>query len=275
MREKIKLNNKDFYFNKGYGQNFIFDENLLNEIVNDAAISDCDEILEIGAGAGSLTQVLCRRAKKVVSFEIDQNLFSHLTKLQNENENLTMVFADFMSKSNEEIFSHFTGKIKVVANIPYYITTPIIFKLLESIDKIDSITIMVQKEVAERISSVHSQDNSVLTYTINAVCDCKISRVVRREMFTPPPKVDSAILILTPHHNKYKINNFDAFNNLVKQAFTSRRKTLSNNLIGYNGLDKIQIENILIDLFNNKLIRAQELDVEDYLKLLKKLENKA
>lgn len=275
MREKIKLNNKDFYFNKGYGQNFIFDEDLLNEIVNDAAISDCDEILEIGAGAGSLTQVLCRRAKKVVSFEIDQNLFSHLTKLQNENENLTMVFADFMSKSNEEIFSHFTGKIKVVANIPYYITTPIIFKLLESIDKIDSITIMVQKEVAERISSIHSQDNSVLTYTINAVCDCKISRVVRREMFTPPPKVDSAILILTPHHNKYKINDFDAFNNLVKQAFTSRRKTLSNNLIGYNGLDKIQIENILIDLFNNKLIRAQELDVKDYLKLLKKLENKA
>lgn len=275
MREKIKLNNKDFYFNKGYGQNFIFDENLLNEIVNDAAISDCDEILEIGAGAGSLTQVLCRRAKKVVSFEIDQNLFSHLTKLQNEYENLTMVFADFMSKSNEEIFSHFTGKIKVVANIPYYITTPIIFKLLESIDKIDSITIMVQKEVAERISSIHSQDNSVLTYTINAVCDCKISRVVRREMFTPPPKVDSAILILTPHHNKYNINDFDAFNNLVKQAFTSRRKTLSNNLIGYNGLDKIQIENILIDLFNNKLIRAQELDVKDYLKLLKKLENKA
>lgn len=275
MREKIKLNNKDFYFNKGYGQNFIFDENLLNEIADDARISTDDEILEIGAGAGSLTQVLCRRAKKVVSFEIDKNLFAHLTKLQNDNANLIMVFADFMSKTNEEIFSHFTGKIKVVANIPYYITTPIIFKLLESIDRIESITIMVQKEVAERISSLHSQDNSVLTYTINAVCDCKISRVVKREMFTPPPKVDSAILVLTPHHNKYNIDDFDAFNELVKLAFTSRRKTLSNNLTGFNGLNKIEIENILTELFNNKLIRAQELNVEDYLKLLKRLKNKA
>lgn len=272
MKNKIKLsNNQDFTFNKGYGQNFIFDKTLLNSIAEDALITKDDQVLEIGAGAGTLTQVLCDKAGKVVSYEIDKNLFDHLTRLQSKNNNLKMVFADFMSKTIDEVFADFDRPIKVVANIPYYITTPIIFRLMEKIDNIESITIMVQKEVAERIASHDTSENSVLTYSILALCDAKITRVVKRDMFTPPPNVDSAILMLTPHNNKYNIQDFDAFNNLVKHSFTARRKTLANNLSLSFGLAKQEVEDMLQRLFDNKQIRAQELSVQDYILLLNEL----
>ena len=151
IKEIIKENN--FEFKKKFGQNFITDTNLLEAIVSDAEIEETDEVLEIGVGAGTLTKVLAKRCKKVVGYEIDKALFDVLSMSLKGYENIEIVFKDFLKASAEEINSQFDGSFKVVANLPYYITTNIIFKLVEENFNVSSLTLMVQKEVAERIVS--------------------------------------------------------------------------------------------------------------------------
>ena len=261
----------NFNYKKCYGQNFIYDQSLLESIADDAMLSQTDQVLEIGAGAGSLTKVLCERCQKVISYEIDKNLFAKLNSLKQEHNNLSFVFDDFMSKSNENIIAGFDKKFKVVANIPYYITTPIIFKLLDMIDHIKSITLMVQKEVAERVSSFTTADNSVLTYSVLAKCDARICQIVPKEKFTPPPKVDSAVLMLVPHNNRYKIDDYDQLRQFVKGCFVSRRKTLANNLSQSFKISKQEAEQLLRKMFHSENIRAQELGIEDFIALNKEI----
>lgn len=258
---------ENFVFKKKFGQNFISDKNLLSAIVSDAEISDKDDVLEIGAGAGSLTQELSKRAKKVVSFEIDKDLKSHLEELKLEN--VEFVFGDFMDAKMPEIEKKFSKKYKVVANLPYYITTPIIFKFFEEANKLDSLTIMVQKEVAERVcANVGGKDYGILTVMANFYGTPKITRIIGRQMFFPVPNVDSALLNIKIE-NKHPNVDRGAFSKFVKQCFSMRRKTLLNNLSPY-GKERLK------ELFDEKVLirRAETFSLEELIEIFEKINRK-
>ena len=254
----------DFVFKKKFGQNFISDKNLLNAIANDAEVEKNDEILEIGAGAGSLTSVLSEKARKVVSFEIDKDLIDHLNGLQLKN--VEFVFGDFMDAELPQIEKKFKQKYKVVANLPYYITTPIIFKFLEEASKLDSLTIMVQKEVAERIcANVGGKDYGILTVMVRFYGQAKITRIINRQMFHPAPNVDSA-LVSIKIEDKFPEIDKKEFSKFVKACFSMRRKTLLNNLACY-GKEKLK------SIFDEKTLsrRAESLSLEEFVEMYKKL----
>ena len=264
--EKISKNEENFKknidFKKSLGQNFLFDKNLLNAIASDGMVEKDDVVLEIGAGAGTLTSALCTRAKKVISFEIDKSLEPFLNKVKSEHANVEFHFQDFMEADVENLFEN---KARVVANIPYYITTPIIFKLVEKIEKFSSILVLIQKEVAERFASDFKSKNYGITSVIlQSIFDVSIPRVVRKECFTPAPKIDSALCLLIPN-DKYKIKNFNGFKNFVHQAFSMRRKTLVNNLKSQYNKETI-VENLKL-LGLNENTRPEEISVENFVKL--------
>ncbi len=255
----------DFVFKKKFGQNFISDKNLLNAIASDAEISENDEVLEVGAGAGSLTQVLSQRCKKVVSFEIDKDLQESLLALNLKN--VEFVFDDFLKADMKKVESKFLKKYKVVANLPYYITTPIIFKFLEESTKLQSLTIMVQKEVAERIcAQVGGKDYGILTVMTNFYGTPKITRMINRQMFYPVPNVDSALLNvkIQPKYADIDAAKFSAF---VKTCFSMRRKTLLNNLS--KTFSKEKLKECLTEETLKK--RAETLSLDEFVELFKKL----
>lgn len=257
---------KSIDFKKSLGQNFLFDKNLLRAIVNDGMVETGDVVLEIGAGAGTLTSALSEKASKVISFEIDESLKPILLKVKEENENIELHFQDFMQA---DIDSLFAGKARVVANIPYYITTPIVFKLIEHIEKFSSILVLIQKEVADRFASSHSSKNYGITSVIlQSIFDVGIPRIVKKECFTPMPKIDSALCLLVPH-NKYRISNFEKFKDFVHLAFSMRRKTLVNNL--KQKFDKEMIVNSLIPLGYLETTRPEQISVENFIKLFEML----
>lgn len=256
---------KDFVFKKKFGQNFISDGNLLNAIANDAGISCNDEVLEIGAGAGSLTKVLSEKCKKVVSFEIDKDLQETLTNLNLEN--VEFVFGDFMKFDMKDIEQKFEGNYKVVANLPYYITTPIVFKFLEESQKLESLTIMVQKEVAERIcAKVGGKDYGILTVMTNFYGNPCIKRIINRQMFFPVPNVDSALLKIEIEKNKFPNIDRLKFLKFVKLCFSMRRKTLLNNLS--SSYDK----QFLKEKLDEKILakRAEQFSLEEFVSIFEK-----
>jgi len=254
----------EFVFKKKYGQNFLSDKNLLNAIADDAGINNKVEVLEIGAGAGSLTSVLDEKAKRVVSYEIDKDLKETLLSLNLKNTEF--VFADFMDSDIKEIDKMFKNGFKVVANLPYYITTPIIFKLFES-EKLESLTIMVQKEVAERISSkVGGKDYGSISVLTQFFGESKITRIVKRQMFFPQPNVDSAILHIEIKNNKYPDIDKTTFLKFVQNCFAMRRKTLLNNLGAI--YDKAKLKEMLDE--KTLARRAESFSLEEFVTLYKK-----
>jgi 16S rRNA (adenine1518-N6/adenine1519-N6)-dimethyltransferase len=261
--EKNEQNLKNsINFKKSLGQNFLFDKNLLRAIVSDGLVEKDDMVLEIGAGAGTLTSVLAETAKQVVSFEIDKELIERLTSIQNNQSNIEFHFQDFMEADIENLFE---GKARVVANIPYYITTPIIFKLIEHLEKFSSILVLIQKEVAERFASVHgTKDYGITSVILQSIFDVSIPRVVKKECFTPMPKIDSALCLLVPH-NRYQISNFDGFKNFVHLAFSMRRKTLVNNL--KSNYEKEVIIETLKQFDYLETVRPEEISVEKFIKI--------
>lgn len=247
---------ESFKFNKAFGQNFISDKNLLNAIANDSGISFNDNVLEIGTGAGALTEVLAERAKKVVTFEIDKKLTEYLTEKFQGKENVRLVLKDALNTEIEEIEDMFSGQdFHLVANLPYYITTPLIFKFLEETNRAKSITVMVQKEVAEKIVAKCGEAGYGITSVIfQYYFQPKITRIVSKKMFSPPPKVDSAVISM-----QRKDVPFDKeFSNFVRLAFSMKRKTLVNNLSS-GGLLKEDVLNALESLGLDKSIRAESL----------------
>ena len=255
----------DFVFKKKFGQNFISDKNLLNAIATDANIDKADEVLEIGAGAGSLTQVLSEKAKKVVSFEIDKDLQEHLLSLNLKN--VDFIFGDFMDSTMPEIEEKFSRNYKVVANLPYYITTPIIFKFLEESEKLDSLTIMVQKEVAERVCApVGGKDYGILTVMTNFYGSPKITRIIGRQMFYPVPNVDSALLNIVIEKDKFKGVDRQKFAKFVRACFSMRRKTMLNNLSQV--YDKNKLKTALDEETLRK--RAEQFSLEKFVELFEK-----
>jgi len=249
-------------FKKSLGQNFLFDKNLLNAIANDGMVKKEDIVLEIGAGAGTLTVVLAEKCDKVISFEIDNALIPILSDVKNQHSNIEFHFQDFMEADVKNLFE---GKARVVANIPYYITTPIIFKLVEYLEKFSSILVLIQKEVAERFASKHgTKDYGITSVILQSIFDVSIPRIVKKECFTPMPKIDSALCLLVPH-SKYKISNFDEFKNFVHLAFSMRRKTLVNNL--KSKFDKDKIVNILKKFGYLDSVRPEEISVENFIQI--------
>ena len=228
-------------FKKKFGQNFITDKNLLCAIANDAQIENC-QVLEIGAGAGTLTQVLNDRAEFVQSYEIDLDLKQHLLSL--ELKNTKFVFEDIMKLSLSDIEKDFS-RYKLVANLPYYITSPLIFKFIKS-HKLISMTVMVQKEVAQRIcAKENSKDYGLLSIMTAFYGEAKITRVVGKDNFYPKPKVDSAVVNIKIDR-KYKDVDEDKFYDLVQNLFSMRRKTIRNNLAkNYKFLIEKLDENLL------------------------------
>lgn len=251
-------------FKKKFGQNFLSDKNLLSAIVSDAEICEEDNVLEIGAGGGALTIPLSQKAKKVVSYEIDKELESHLLSLNLKNT--TFVFKDALKEDIKSIEEHFNGQsFKLVANLPYYITTPLLFKFLEESEKVNSLTIMVQKEVAERmIAKEGGKDYGVLSVMVGFFGNAKITRIVGRQMFFPQPNVDSAVVNIKRNPRFEKVDR-KAFYSFVKTCFSMRRKTLANNLSQGLKLNK----NILSEIFPNVDLnrRAESFSLEDLVEM--------
>ncbi len=263
---------KDFKFNKKYGQNFIFDQNFLNSVVADADVDELTQVLEIGTGAGTLTKTLAKNAKNVVSFEIDENLKSTIAENLKGVENVEVVFKDILKASIQEIEDKFEGEYVLVANLPYYITTPIIFKFLEEATKLKRLVIMVQLEVANRLcAKPNSKDYGTITPIIDFMGNAKISRKVSRKMFMPMPNVDSAIVRIDLIPNKYEISDRKFLSKVIRGAFSMRRKTLVNNLKNALNLSSEVLENVLFKLGFDKNVRGESLSTENFVALSNEL----
>lgn len=267
VSEVLKDNN--FRFNKQFGQNFITDTNLLASMVQDANITNEDIVVEIGPGAGTLTREIAKVAKKVYAFEIDKNLVPILNEtLQDVLDKVEVIFKDIQKVSENELKKLLNGQnYKVVANLPYYITTPIIMKFLESDYKPQSITIMVQKEVADRLTSkANDSDFGAITLAINLEGEAIETRFVSRQMFMPPPNVDSTIVRIDIL-DKYKDVDKKKVKKIIKAAFCMRRKTLVNNLSNSFKISKEEIIKILEQMNLDSLVRGEALDIDQYIKL--------
>jgi 16S rRNA (adenine1518-N6/adenine1519-N6)-dimethyltransferase len=257
----------DFRFSKKYGQNFIGDENLLSAIVGDAQIGEDDVVLEIGPGAGTLTRQIAKRAKRVVAYEIDKTLEPILNDTLFQCDNVEVIFDDIMEVSEDEIRGMVGDKFKIVANLPYYITTPILFKFLSSSLGVESFTVMVQKEVAERIcAKPHTSDYGALTVSVALKGVASIPRIVNRNNFTPPPNVDSAIVKIDLV-KRFDITREDKIDTLVRSAFAMKRKTLVNNLCSSLSLSRAEAEGYLAAIGVKSTARAEELSAGQFAQL--------
>lgn len=263
----------DFRFNKALGQNFITDANLLDAIVADSGITPSDVVVEIGTGAGTLTHAIAKVAKKVYSFEVDRNLEAVLALSLQGVENAEVVFRDVLKMSDEQLEAIVGKKFKVVANLPYYITTPLAMRFIESTLEVESITIMVQKEVALRfVAKPNTPDYSAITLAIEMAGEAQITRNVSRTMFYPSPNVDSAVVRIDIDRNKLDGENVALLHKLVRSSFAMRRKTLANNLSVAFKIDKQTAAQIIGDAGFSPMVRGEALSLDDYKKLSKSLE---
>lgn len=264
MQEKMDENN--FGFKKKFGQNFIIDENIINGIVNKAEIDDETLVLEIGPGAGSLTNGIAKKAKNVLCYEIDTTLENILKDNLASYNNIEIIFKDFLTVNVlEDIKKYDYKKLYVVANLPYYITTPIIIKLIEDQIMPDKIVVMVQKEVGDRFKAVPgTKDYSSLSVYLNYYYKIAKLMDISRNVFMPKPNVDSIVVEFSKKDNNIELKDKDLFFKLVKDSFVQKRKTLRNNLKNYN-LDKI--EEILKKHNFDLSVRAEQLSIEIFAEI--------
>lgn len=264
MQEKMDENN--FGFKKKFGQNFIIDENIINGIVNKAEIDDETLVLEIGPGAGSLTNGIAKKAKNVLCYEIDTTLENILKDNLASYNNIEIIFKDFLTINVlEDIKKYDYKKLYVVANLPYYITTPIIIKLIEDQIMPDKIVVMVQKEVGDRFKAVPgTKDYSSLSVYLNYYYKIAKLMDISRNVFMPKPNVDSIVVEFSKKDNNIELKDKNLFFKLVKDSFVQKRKTLRNNLKNYN-LDKI--EEILKKHNFDLSVRAEQLSIEIFAEI--------
>lgn len=268
------LRESGFKFNKKFGQNFITDTNLLDAIVADAGVTENDTVIEIGTGAGTLTRAIAQKAKKVISFEIDQNLRPVLDFSLKGLNNVEVVFADVLSCGIKKVESFAEGSYKVVANLPYYITTPILMEFLENSENLTSMTVMIQKEVALRLAaSPATKDYGRITLAVEFFGNASLTRTVSRKMFVPQPNVDSAIVRID------KNPRFDTdrklFSKVVKAAFSMRRKVLTTCLASGLNVSKEKAAEFISALGKPLTVRGEELSVHDFVRLTELYKNDA
>lgn len=271
MDIKQVLNNQGFTYSKRYGQNFITDTNLLRAVALDAGLCKDDVCVEVGTGAGTLTRELCAVAGKVVSFEVDERLKSVLDVTLRGCENCRVVFADVLKAGKDAIRDCVGGRYKVAANLPYYITTPLIFFFLGD-ENCESITVMVQKEVAERlVSPAGSPEYGAVSAQVALMGKVKITRVVPRNMFYPVPNVDSAVIRIDIAPKISDREKREKVSRVIAAAFSMRRKTLANNLSSALNISREQAVKAITECGFNEDIRGERLSADDFIALTEKL----
>ena len=263
MQTTLDANN--FRFKKNFGQNFIIDENLINSIITKSEIDKETLVIEIGPGAGSLTSKLACVAKQVLCYEIDKDLEPILHE-NVKDSNVDIIFEDFLKRDVlPDLDSYSYKKLYVVANLPYYITTPIIMKLIEDKIPVDKIVVMVQKEVGDRFKAEpNSKDYGSLSIFLQYYFNIRKLIDVSRNVFIPKPNVDSIVVEFSKKEKNYNVKNESLFFTLVKDSFTQKRKTLRNNLKKYD-LDKI--EEVLNKYGFTLTVRAEQLSIDIFVEI--------
>lgn len=261
--------------NKSLGQNFLIDDTVIEDIVGGASIGKDDLVIEIGPGLGSMTALLVEKAKKVICVELDKKMIKILNDRFIADDNIELINVDVLKLDLNKLIKQEKEQneikdVKIVANLPYYITTPIIMKLLEENLDIASITVMIQKEVADRLIEIPSGKNTgAITYTVYYYCECEKIREVENTCFVPMPEVTSEVINLKLRKEPaVKVENKKVFFNIIKSAFMQRRKTLLNALVN-TGVFKSKEEGaeILRKLNLREDIRAEKLTIEDFARI--------
>ncbi|MBQ4131105.1 MAG: 16S rRNA (adenine(1518)-N(6)/adenine(1519)-N(6))-dimethyltransferase RsmA [Clostridia bacterium] len=269
------LNKHSFSFKKSLGQNFLINPNICPKMAELAADSEMG-VLEIGPGIGVLTKELSKTAKKVVAIELDERLKSILPETLQDCKNVEIIFGDAMKLDLKQILAEKFADCKAVsvcANLPYYITSPIVMMLLESRLPIKNITVMVQKEAAERLcAKVGTRDAGAVTVAVSYYADAEILFEVDRNSFMPPPNVDSAVIKLNIlNEPKVKVDDEKKFFSIVKACFAQRRKTLVNTVSNTTSYQKEAIKNALKSMNLSETVRAEQLTIEQLAELSNKL----
>ena len=253
------LSKHGFQFKKQFGQNFISDKNLLESIVTASGVDENTVVVEIGCGAGTLTRALAERAKKVYAFDVDRDLQPVLAETLAGLDNVEVIFRDFTKVNLAELEGEI-GEYTVVANLPYYVTTPLVTKLLEEGEKVQGISVMVQEEVAERFAAKeNTPEYGAITAAIALKGSAKIVKRVSRNLFTPRPNVDSAVVKITFERGRLGEVDEEMYRKTVKCAFLNRRKTLENNLVNFFGFSREQAKGILAEAGIDEKARGETL----------------
>ena len=265
------MKQEQFNFKKKYGQNFLNDDSIPRKIVEAANILDDTLVIEIGPGAGALTKFLATRAKQVLAYEIDDSLEEILDTNLIGLDNVCVIYDDFLKRDILKDLSNYSySHLYVVANLPYYITTPIITGLVESGLDIEKIVVMIQKEVADRYAArVGTREYGSITVFLNYYYDIKKEFLVSRNCFVPKPNVDSIIISLNRKKNLLPLNNEKLFFELVRDSFRFKRKTLRNNLKGYN---LVKIEEVLSKYHLDLSVRAEQLPLDVFVDISNNLD---
>lgn len=262
----------DFKLSKSLGQNFITDRNVIEKIIEGAQIGPDDMVIEIGPGIGVLTAAAAEQAARVVAIEIDSKLIPILSETLAGYDNIRIVNQDVLKTDINGIIDEersagaFTGKVKILGNLPYYITTPIIMGILENGTEAESITIMMQKEVADRIKAAPGDKTyGALSVAVQYYCTAEQVAVVPKEVFIPRPKVDSSVLHLSIRSERaVELTDEKTFFACIKHGFGQRRKTLLNSLTGVNGLSKDEVRAVLQEAGIDPVRRAETLDIKEF-----------
>ncbi len=256
-----------FKFSKGLGQNFIIDKNVIDNICDSAQIDDKTGVIEIGPGLGTLTQSLCKRAKKVIAIEIDSSL-KEVHKETLPYKNLELVYEDFLKLDLDKLIDEKLAglEVKVVANLPYYITTPIIMKILEGRHRISTIAIMIQKEVAQRlVADPGTKEYGAITLAVKYYSSARIAMIVPNTVFIPKPKVDSAVVVFNVLERPVvSVENEKLLFEIIKASFGKRRKTLLNSLSSGLSYSKDEIREALESCKIDMSIRGEKLSIEQF-----------
>ncbi|MBQ9515931.1 MAG: 16S rRNA (adenine(1518)-N(6)/adenine(1519)-N(6))-dimethyltransferase RsmA [Ruminococcus sp.] len=264
------LSRHGFTFSKALGQNFLINPSVCPRMAEYAVTDDNTGVLEIGPGIGVLTNELLKRAKKVVAVELDKRLLPVLDETLGEYDNLKVINADVLELDLHKLISEeFPGmRVVVCANLPYYITSPIIMKLLEDKLPIDTITVMVQKEAALRLCAEEgSRDNSAITNAVRYYATPELLFHVSSGSFMPAPKVDSAVILLTLRNPDRKPRDEKMLFKVIKASFAQRRKTVLNSISSSMSLDKTELSGILMSADVQPTARAEKLTLDDFIRI--------
>ena len=268
-KEVVQKHN--FKFSKSLGQNFLIDTNVIDRILEGARVKEGDYVIEVGPGIGTLTKEMGRTAEKVVAIEIDKTLIPILEETLADFPNIEVINQDILKVNVQELVKEKLngGPVKLVANLPYYITTPIVMKFLEEDIPVTDIVVMVQKEVADRMNAKpNTKDYGALSVAVQYYCDTEIVAKAPRHMFMPQPNVDSTVIGLhIREEKKYNVDNEDIFFKTVKASFGQRRKTLLNSLGGLGFLSKDQIKVALQEAKIDEQRRGETLSIEEFASL--------
>ena len=267
---KEKMDKYGFNLKKMFGQNFIIDENIINSIITKSGVDKDTLVIEIGPGAGSLTYKLSEYSKNVLCYEIDTTLKELLSDNLSDCSNVEIIYKDFLKADVlSDIKKYDYKKLFVVANLPYYITTPIIVKFIEENIPVDKLVVMVQKEVGDRFKAIPgTKDYNSLSIYLNYYFDVKKILDVSKNVFIPKPNVDSIVVEFSRKIDKLKLHNEELFFKLVKDSFVQKRKTLRNNLKSY---DLEKIEEVLNKYGFDLSVRAEQLPIEIFVEIANKL----